>query len=152
MSFGFSAEEQRQWAEHNRAQVEEKTGRPVRAYTVFYRTGSWGTMGAQHISPLAASAMKFIGKRKAGGMPPQFVLALTDERLHAFAYKQRRNDIDVRDEVGAWDRAAIRASVEETTLTMRLTIESPAEGTKVVCDTGKAAITNEFLAELGAAA
>jgi hypothetical protein len=85
-------------------------------------------------------------------MPQHFVLALTDERLHAFSYKQRREDMDVRDEVASWDRAAIRASVEETTLTMRLTIESPAEGTKVVCDTGKAAITSEFLAELGAAA
>jgi hypothetical protein len=147
----FSAEEQRRWMEMNRSRVEEKTGAPVLVFSTFYRTGSWGQMGARQISPLAASAMKLIGKRKAGGLPPHFILALTGDTLHAFAYKPRRDVIEVGDEVGRWDRAGIRASVEETAITMRLTIESPAEGGKLVCDTGKAAITDEFLSELGAA-
>ena len=35
---------------------------------------------------------------------------------------------------------------------MRLTIEAPADGESVVCDTGKAAITDRFLGALGAQA
>ena len=150
MSFGFSAEEQHQWMESNRPRVEAKTGAPVLAYSTFYRTGSWGQMGMEHVSPLAKSAMKMIGKRKAGGLPPHFILALTADRLYAFKYKPRRDVIEVGDEVASWDRAAITASVAETSLTMRLTINSPADGSKTVCDTGKADITDRFLAQLGA--
>jgi hypothetical protein len=150
MSFGFSVEEQRQWMESNRPRVEARTGAPVLAFSTFYRTGSWGQMGVEHVSPLARSAMKMIGKRKAGGLPPHFILALTADRLYAFKYKPRRDQIEVGDEVASWDRAAITASVEETTLTMRVTIGSPADGAKVVCDTGKADITDRFLAQLGA--
>jgi hypothetical protein len=149
MSLGFSVEEQRRWMEQNRSRVEEKTGAPVLAFSTFYRTGSWGQMGARQISPLAASAMKLLGKRKAGGLPPHFILALTDDRLHAFKYKPRRDVIEVGDEVGSWDRAGIRACVQETAITMRLTVESPADGGSLVCDTGKAEITDEFLSKLG---
>jgi hypothetical protein len=48
-----------------------------------------------------------------------------------------------------WDRESIRVSFRETGLTMRLTIEAPADGESVVCDTGKAAITDRFLGALG---
>ena len=51
-----------------------------------------------------------------------------------------------------WDRESIRVSCAETALTMRLTIEAPADGESVVCDTGKAAITDRFLCTLDAQA
>jgi hypothetical protein len=150
MSLGFSVEEQNRWMESNRPRVEARTGAPVLAYSTFYRAGSWGQMGMEQVSPLAKSAMKLIGKRKAGGLPPHFILALTADRLYALAYKPRRDVIEVGDEVASWDRAAISARVAETTLTMRLTISSRADGSKTVCDTGKAEITDHFLAQLGA--
>ena len=149
MSLSFSVEEQQAWVEKNRARIQEKTDAPVLAFSTFYRTGSWGQLPMQHVSPLAASAMKLIGKRKAGGMPPSFILALTDDRLYAFKYKPRRDVIEVGDEIGSWDRTGIAAGVEETALTMRLTISSPGDGGKLVCDTGKADITDRFLAYLG---
>jgi hypothetical protein len=151
MAFGFSSEEQREWAERNRARVEEKAGAPVLAYSVFYRSGSFGAMAAQRVSPLAASAIKLIGKKKAGGLPPHFILAVTADKVHAYKYKQSRSDIKVGDEVAVWDRSALRVSARETAMTMRVTIESPAEGERVQCDTGKAEITDRFLAEVGAA-
>jgi hypothetical protein len=151
MILQFSIAEQQEWVERNRARVEEKTGAPVLAYSTFYRTGSWGQMGLAHVSPLAKSVTKFIGKRKAGGLPPHFILAITEDRLHAFKYKARRDVIEVEEEVAVWDRSAIRVSAQETSLTMRLTIESPADGANVVCDSSKADITSRFLATLGAA-
>jgi hypothetical protein len=152
MQLGFSVEAQRQWVEENRPQIEQRTGAPVLAFSVFYRTGSWGAMGAQHISPLAASAMKFIGKRKAGGMPANFILAVTADRIYAFSYKYKRSGIEVRDELIVWNRGGIRVSAQETSMTVRLTIESPADGSKIVCDTGKAAITDSFMTMLGCGA
>jgi hypothetical protein len=151
MSLSFSVDEQQAWVEGNRARVEEKTGAPVLAFSTFYRTASWGQLPMQHASPLAASAMKLIGKRKAGGLPQSFILALTADRLYAFKYKPRRDVIEVGDEVACWERDAIAVSVQETAITMRLTIGTPADGNKLVCDTGKADITDRFLAELGVA-
>ena len=56
MSLGFSVEEQRNWMETTRPQIEEKTGAPALAFSTFYRSGSWGTMAAQHVSPRARSS------------------------------------------------------------------------------------------------
>src|SRR3954452_2515196 len=89
MSLGFRVEEQRQWADENRSRVEEKTGAPVLAFSTFYRTGSWGSIGADQISGLAGTAIRLIGKRKAGGLPQSFILALTADRLHAFRDHRR---------------------------------------------------------------
>jgi hypothetical protein len=80
------------------------------------------------------------------------VLAVTPSKIRAFKFKQRRSDLRIGDEVAVWDRASIRISCRETALTMRLTIEAPAEGETVVCDTGKAAITDRFLGALDAQA
>jgi hypothetical protein len=147
----FSIAEQQEWEERNRARVEEKTGAPVIAYSTFYRTGSWGQMGLEHVSGLAKTAVKLWGRKKADGLPPHFILAITEDRLHAFKYKARRDVIEVQEEVAVWDRSAICASAQETSLTMRLTIESPTDGASVVCDSSKADITSRFLACLGAA-
>jgi hypothetical protein len=149
MQLGFSVEQQRQWVEENRPKIEAKTGAPVLAFSVFYRSGSWGAMGAQHLSPLAASAIKMIGKRKASGLPAHFILAVTADRIFAFAYKSKRRGIEVGDELMVWNRPGVRVSAEETSLTVRLTIDAPNEETKVVCDTGKAAITDSFMTMLG---
>jgi hypothetical protein len=150
MILEFSIAEQQEWEERNRARVEEKTGAPVIAYSTFYRTGSWGEMGLEHVSGLAKTAVKLWGRKKAGGLPPHFILAITEDRLHAFKYKARRDVIEVQEEVAVWDRSAIRASAQETSLTMRLTIESP-DGDSMVCDSSKADITSRFLGCLGAA-
>jgi hypothetical protein len=150
MIFEFSIAEQQEWVERNRAHVEEKTGAPVLAYSTFYRTGSWGQLGLAHVSPLAKTAVKLIGKKKSGGLPPHFILAVTEDKLYAFKYKARRDVIEVQEEVGAWDRSAIRVSAQETSLTMRLTIR-PADGAAIVCDSSKADITSQLLSRLGAA-
>jgi hypothetical protein len=152
MQLGSSVEAQRQWVESTRPQIEERTGAPALAFSTFYRSGSWGAMGAQHLSPLAASAIKFLGKRKAGGLPAHFILAVTADRIYAFSYKARRHGIQVGDELAVWQRSGIRVSAEETAMTVRLTIESPSDGSKMVCDTGKAAITESFMTLLGVGA
>jgi hypothetical protein len=73
------------------------------------------------------------GKQKAGGLPGQFLLAVTPNELHAFKYKQKRSGVEVKEEVASWDRAGLRASTERLQTTTRLTLEFP-EGEKLVCD------------------
>jgi hypothetical protein len=142
---------QRRFIDDNKPRVQEKVDEPVLSYGCFYRSGSWGGLAAGKASPIAGVAMGVRGKKKAGGLPKNFILAVTDSRLYAFKYRQGRGyKIKVGDELAVWDRARIRASVEDTKLTRRLTIKSPEEDERVVCDATKAEVTDEFLRALGA--
>jgi hypothetical protein len=152
MQLGFTPQQQQDYIERNQPSVEEKLDEPVLAWSLFYRTGGWGSLAATHVSPLAATAINLVGKKRAGGLPQHFLLVVTPSKIRAFAFKQKRSDLRVRDEVAVWDRESIRASFRETAMTMRLTIEAPADGESVVCDTGKAAITDRFLHALDAQA
>jgi hypothetical protein len=151
MSISFSPEAQRQWLQANLAAVQAKVTEPVVAYHVFYRSGSWGQLAAGHISPLAATVIGAVGKRRAGRLPQNFLLVLTPTKVQAFRYKSRGTAIKVGDELASWDRSAISVTVQETQLTMRLTIDSHAGGGRVVVDTGKSWATDEFFARLGTA-
>jgi hypothetical protein len=152
MQLGLTSQQQQDYVERNQPFVEEKLDEPVLAWSLFYRTGEWGAMATHYVTPLAATAIRLVGKKRAGGLPQRFLLVVTPSKIHAFAFKQKRSDLRVRDELAAWDRESIRVSFRETALTMRLTLEAPADGESVVCDTGKAAITDHFLRTLGAQA
>ena len=148
MAFGFSPEDQRKWIAEHQPAVQEKLAEPVVSYSIFQRSGGFTRLAVGKASPLASIMMGAAAKKKAGGLPNSFVLALTPTKLHAFAYKQGWGGFKVRDELAVWDRAAITTSVEPKQMTMRLVIESPGEGERVECEATKGAITDDFLAAL----
>jgi hypothetical protein len=82
---------------------------------------------------LAYGAAHLMGKKKAGGLPETFLLAVTPSGLHAFKYKMKRNGVEVKEEVAAWDRAGLKVATEPLKTTTRVTIE-PAAGDSIVCD------------------
>ena len=152
MAFGMSDADQRKWIEKNKAEVERATGAPVLAYAACFRAGSYGAMAVSHATPLGALIMNLVGKKKAGGLPQNFVIAVTADKVQAFKYKPRGRKLSLKDEVAVWDRAGIRASAEVKGLTTRVTLESPAEDEKIVFDTGKGAIADSLMNALGAGA
>jgi len=85
------------------------------------------------VGALAYGAAHMLGKKKAGGLPGQFMLAVTPQRLHAFKYKAGRNGITVKEESASWDRAGIKATTGDRQTTTRLTLDFP-DGEKIVCD------------------
>jgi hypothetical protein len=74
-----------------------------------------------------------MGKKKAGGLPGSFLLAVTPSGLHAFKYKMKRNGVEAKEEVAAWDRAGLKAGTERMQTTTRVTLEWP-DGDQIVCD------------------
>ncbi len=148
MKLSFSPEEQRAWMEQYRSSVEQKVGAPVIAFLPFHRTNAMGAMAMHRVSPLAASAMRLLAKKKAGGLPPNFILVLTADRIYAYTSKTRVDSFELKDELAVWERAAIRVTTQETSLNMQLTLESPAEGEKVLCEATKSALTADFFAPL----
>jgi len=152
MQFSISPEQQKQYVEANQPRVQEKTDEPVLAWSLFHRTGSYGALAASHVVPIAATVINLIGKKRAGGLPQRFLLAVTPTKVRAYKFAQKRSGLRVGDELAVWDRAELRVTATEAALTMRVTLESAADAERVVCDTGKGDYTDGFLRAIGATA
>lgn len=79
----------------------------VEAAWLFYRTGGYAGIALGPFSPLAAILARTIGTRRAGGLPNQFLLALTPTKAHAFKCRPHRSKAKVGDELAVWDRGAL---------------------------------------------
>lgn len=134
----MKAEKIEKYQSRYREAVQEKLGgEEVLAVGLFHRTGSYGAMALEQVSGLASMAASALGKKKAGGMPQNLILAVTAQRLHAFGYSPKGTKIKVKDEEAVWDRSDVQLSTEGKSLTQRITISSPTEGEKVELDTSK---------------
>ena len=151
MQLSMTPQQQRDYVASNQPVVQAKVDEPVLAWSVFLRAGSYGAMGASQLSPLVASVINLIGKKRAAGLPPHFLLAVTPTKVRAFKFTQKRAGLRVGDEVAVWDRAQLSVSTRETALTTRVTLACAADDEKVVCDTGKGDFTDSFLQALGSA-
>jgi hypothetical protein len=106
----------------------------VLAVGTFRTTGS-GTKYAiskTQAGALAYGAASLMGRKKAGGLPGQFLLAVTPNGLHAFKYKMKRSGPEAKEEVAAWDRKGLKVSTDSMQTTTRVTFEWGDE--KIVCD------------------
>ena len=102
-------------------------------------SGPVASMGVAKISPIVAIGMRAMNKRKAGGLPNSFVLAVTPSRVHAFEYKARPREttVTIGKELAVWDRRGLVVTSKAAAINTQVTLESPGEGEKVVCSTGK---------------
>jgi hypothetical protein len=133
--FDISPEVAEEYRTKYRESVQPHVDDEVLAVGPFRPTGAGTKMGISklQVGALAYGAAHMAGKKKAGGLPGQFLLAVTPSKLHAFKYKTKRNGVEVKEEVASWDRTGIQASTERLQTTTRLTLEFP-EGEKIVCD------------------
>lgn len=134
------------WKGKYRDAAQEKLpGEQVEAAWLFYRTGGYAGLAMGPLSPIAGTIARTIGKKKAGGLPNQFLLALTPTKIYAFKCKPHRTQAKVGDELAVWDRAGLTVGVRDAAVNTEVTLESAAEGEKIVCSTGKDAASREFL-------
>jgi hypothetical protein len=124
-----------EWRGRYRSSVEPHVDGEVLAVGAFRPTGAGTKMGISklQLGALAYGAAHKIGKSKAGGLPGQFVLAVTSDKLYAFKYKAGRNGIKIKDQAASWDRVGLKVGTEPRQTTTRLTLEWPG-GEKIVCD------------------
>src|ERR671918_1812359 len=111
--FDISPEEA-EYRQKFRDLVQAHVGEEVLAVGAFRPTGA-GTKYAiskLQVGALAYGAAHKLGKKKAGGLPGQFMLAVTPTKLHAFKYKTKRNRVEIKEEVAVWDRSGLTASTE----------------------------------------
>jgi hypothetical protein len=133
--FDITPEVAEEWRVKYRSSVEPHVDGEVLAVGGFRRTGAGTKMAISktQVGALAYGAASLISKKKAGGLPAQFMLAVTPERLYAFKYKPGRSGIKVKEESASWDRTGLKADSKRLQTTTRLTLEF-ADGEKLVCD------------------
>jgi hypothetical protein len=134
--FDISPEVADEYRTKFREAVMPHIGDEILAVGTFRTTGSGTKFG---ISKMQAGALVYgaaskLGRARAGGLPNQFLLAVTPTQVHAFKYKMKRNGVEARQEVAAWDRDGLTVKTERLTTTTRVTLEWPDSGDKVVCD------------------
>jgi hypothetical protein len=117
--------------------LQPKVDEPVLAGGLFYRSGGFAAVAMGPFSGLAALIARSMGKRRSGGLPNQFLLAVTPTRVHAFKCSTAYGNVKAKDELVVWDRAGLTVTAEETAVNTKVVIESPAGGQRVVCSTGK---------------
>jgi hypothetical protein len=126
-----------EWQEKYRDAVQPQVSEPVEAAWAFYRSGSFAAMGVRSISPIAAWGMKALSKRKAGGLPQNFLLAVTPTRVYAFEHRSTPSAVNVGAQLAVWERSGLRVTSEAAQINTTVTLESVGEVEKVVCSTGK---------------
>jgi hypothetical protein len=133
--FDISPEVAEEWRGKYKASVEPHVDGEVLAVGPFRPTGAGTKMAISktQVGALAYGAAHLMGKKKAGGLPGQFLLAVTPDKLYAFKYKPGRSGAKIKEEAASWDRAGIKASTDDRQTTTRLTLEF-ADGEKIVCD------------------
>ena len=123
--FDISPEVAAEYRVKYRETVQDKLDDEVLAVGAFRTTGS-GTKYAiskSGIGALAYGAAHMAGKSRAGGLPGQFLLAVTPNKLYAFKYKSRRNGPEAKEEVASWDRAGIKVKTDRMQTTTRVSLD-----------------------------
>ena len=113
--FDISPEVAEEYRAKFRDAVQPHLDEDVLAVGTFRTTGSGQKFA---ISKLQAGALVYgaaskLGRARAGGLPGTFLLAVTPTRLHAFKYKMKRNGVEVKEDVAAWDRTGLTVLLEQ---------------------------------------
>jgi hypothetical protein len=132
--------------------VAETIDEPVITAAAFNRRGLYTNKALGRFGAITYLLGRANAKRQAGGLPENFILAITPEKVRAFQYRARgrmRDQYEVGAEVAVWDRTALRVSWKNgPPYQVDVTIEAPDEEEKVLCRTGKGETTESFLQTL----
>ena len=80
------------------------------------------------LGALVYAGIKMLRKSQAGGLPDKVILAVTPNRIRAFALKIRGRDYKIGEEVASWERAGVKVGADRGGTMTSLTIESPDGG------------------------
>lgn len=128
--------------------LREQLGEEVLQATMFQRVGADTARHViSHSSPLAGLALRFIGKKRAGGLPNMGILVVTPDKVKAYSTKGGGFKMRAKEEAAVWDRTGLRVNVEQKGGVKRITLESPAVGEKVTIESlrGYEQMTDELV-------
>lgn len=99
------------------------------------RAGGLGQAALSMISGAAWLYSRMKAKQRAGGLPDQFLLAVTERRVYALALPRISSGLNPRAtrELARWERDAITLTAEPVALGTKFTLVSAGEGERAEC-------------------
>lgn len=122
------------WAQRWDAAAAQFLHTDVSACAQGTRTRGWSSMALGQLSGAAGLVQHMRAKKKAGGLPQMFLVAVTRDRLHVLAMPKlnwKVTEPRATKELASWDLDAIRVSSEPVFNAIKLIIEAPAAGERV---------------------
>jgi hypothetical protein len=122
-------------------------GERVIAAVQVARGGGWTALGLGQVSGILGIAAWMKGKKKAAGLPQQFLLAATEERIYALALPKMSSGLKPRAvrELARWERSAVTVSSKPLPINVEIVIESAREGERVECQGPRGELSERFV-------
>ena len=112
------------------AAAEVLGAEPVEAASTAIWTGQWGAMAAMQAVPLVGMILRRQGKRRSGGLPQRFIVALTSERLVVLSQPRAQLkgwEVKAKEVIREWPRAGTTAEAVDNPIGVTLKV-APAGG------------------------
>lgn len=107
----------------------ELLGEPVLAAGMFSRPGSTKIAALGPLSPLLSLFLSGKGKRLSGGLPHDFVIAVTETKIYALEQKQSGLKVKVTGQLASWDRGTLTITGAKNTY-----VFAPAGGQQITIE------------------
>jgi hypothetical protein len=148
------------WVAKVNETAQEQIPEPVLAAGILQPAGTWGSFGLDHVSGVAAMFKRHKANKSAGGLAKTswkgtktVLLAVTGEKLYAFACKQKGRTWKVEDQLGVWSRSDLKVETTPGKLATKVVfdVEPTGEHYELEATTvGSAGVNDPLLAAIAA--
>ncbi len=127
-AFNPSPEKLAELTQQYNATASQQLGEQALATGSFQGSGAWYQM-IPGLGGLIYLIIRLIVKSRSGGLPTNFILAVTATKVHAFKYRPRGYTINLGKEVAVWNRRDLKlVSRVDGTVNTQLVPEATDEG------------------------
>ncbi len=122
-------------------------GERVLAAVQVARGGGWTMLAASQVSGLGAIWAMMRGKKKAGGLPQQFLLAATDGHVVALALPKMSSGLKPRavKELARWERSAVKVTSRPLPVNCEIVIETAGGAERIECQGPRGELSERFV-------
>ena len=148
------------WVEKVNTTAQEHVSEPVVASGILQPAGTWGAFGLDQVSGVASMFKRRKVNKDAGGLArtswkgtKTVLLAVTGEKLYAFAVKQKGRNWKVEGQLGEWNRSDLDVETTPGKLATKVVfdVEPTGEHYELEATTvGSAGFNDPFLAAIAA--
>jgi hypothetical protein len=148
------------WVAKINETAQEHVPEPVVATGILQPAGTWGSFGLDQVSGVASMFKRRKSNKGAGGLAKTswkgtktVLLAVTGEKLYAFACKQKGRNWKIEDQLGEWSRSDLKVETTPGKLSTKVVfdVEPTGEHYELEATTvGSAGFNDPFLAAIAA--
>lgn len=140
--------------------AQEQVTEPVVAAGILQPAGTWGTFGLDKVSGVAAMFKRHSANKNAGGLAKTswkgtktVLLAVTGDKLYAFACKQKGRSWKIENRLGEWNRSDLKVETTPGKLATKVIVDVEPTGEHYELEAttvGSAGFNDPFLAAIAA--